>query len=140
MIRRATKNDLDAINRLGEQLHTGFKKLFHIETEIDSMLAIVLVSEDKSGVNGYLYALDFGDNIDLLSIFVDNKYRNKHIATSMLQFLVEESINQTITLEVSSNNIPALNLYHNFGFKNVGVRKNYYEDSDAYIMKWGKNK
>ncbi len=140
MIRRATKNDIDAINKLGEQLHSRFKKLFHIETEIDSLLAIVLVSEDKSGINGYLYALDFGDNIDLLSIFVDNNYRNRHIATSMLKYLTEDSNDKTITLEVSSNNIPALNLYHSFGFKNVGVRKNYYEDSDAYIMKWGKNK
>ena len=44
---------------------------------------------------------------------------------------------ETITLEVSSTNIGALTLYKKCNFKEVGIRKKYYKDSDAIIMKWG---
>ncbi len=137
MIRKANKQDVEAINVLGEQLHSGFSKNFHIDTEIDSNLAIVLVSEGANGINGYLYALDFGDNIDILSIFVDNKYRNKAIGSGLMDYLIEHAKNKTITLEVADNNTAAIGLYQKFGFKVVGSRKDYYQDADAYIMKWG---
>lgn len=137
LIRIANNNDVKEINLLGAQLHHNFENLFHIETEIDSSLAVVLVSEDCNGINGYLYALDFGDNLDLLSIFVDNRYRSNHIGTNMLKELVNICPNKTITLEVDEKNIAALQLYYSFGFKVVGNRKNYYENGDAYIMKWG---
>lgn len=137
MIRKANKQDVEAINNLGEQLHSGFSKNFHMATEIDSNLAIVLVSESSNGINGYLYALDFGDNIDILSIFVDNMYRNKEIGSQLMNQLIELAKNKTITLEVANNNIAALSLYKKFGFKVVGSRKDYYQDADAYIMKWG---
>ena len=70
MIRVASNKDVTEINKLGSNLHENFVSTFHIETEIDSELAIVLVSENPDYVDGYLYALDFGDNIDLLSIYV----------------------------------------------------------------------
>lgn len=137
MIRKANDSDIKKINKLGEILHPGFTKLFHIETEINSNLAIVLVSEINNEVIGYLYALDFGDNIDLLSIFVDNNYRNKGIASNMLKELMKIGENKTITLEVSSDNMNALRLYEKHNFKTVGIRKNYYKNSDAIIMKRG---
>lgn len=107
-----------------------------METEIDSSIAIVLVNED-SNVNAYLYALDLGDNIDLLSIFVDNNSRHKHIGSNMIIFLQQIANNKTITLEVSSKNEAAINLYTSMGFKIVATREKYYETNDAYIMKWG---
>lgn len=137
LIRKAIKKDIEQINNLGENLHQDFARIFHIETEIDSNIAIVLVSETNDKINGYLYALDFKDNIDLLSIFVDEEYRNNHIGTSLIKYLAENFNNKTITLEVSENNIAALTLYYNLGFKIVNVRKKYYGDKDAYIMKWG---
>ena len=56
--------------------------------------------------------------------------------------MLEELINlakerklKDITLEVNVNNIPAINLYKKYNFKEVGLRKNYYNNSeDAIIM------
>lgn len=108
-----------------------------MESEINSNISIVLVSVDNNIVNGYLYAQDLGDNIDLLSIFVDNKYRLKHIGSSLLDFLINEYPDKTITLEVEENNESALALYKKLNFKIVNTRKNYYKDNDAYLMKRG---
>ena len=41
----------------------------------------------------------------------------------------------SITLEVNSNNLAAIELYKKYGFKNVGLRKKYYNNTfDAIIM------
>ena len=140
MIRVASSKDVDEINTLGSILHENFASTFHIETEIDSELAIVLVSENPDYIDAYLYALDFGDNIDLLSIFVAEEKRNKQIGTKLLKYLINNYCyqdNKTITLEVSSANIPAYTLYKKLNFKVVGKRNKYYGNEDAYIMKWG---
>ena len=42
---------------------------------------------------------------------------------------------KSILLEVSSKNRNAYNLYSKLGFKIINIRKNYYADSDAYVMK-----
>lgn len=138
MIRKATKKDIFAINKLGDKLHANFTTTFHIETEIDSTIAIVLVSEDSNSINGYLYALDFGDNIDLLSIYVNEESQGKHIGTNLVKYLINNNKDKRITLEVASNNLKAYNLYKKLGFKIVNIRKKYYNNDDAYIMKWGK--
>ena len=39
-----------------------------------------------------------------------------------------------INLEVNSNNTIAINLYKKFGFKQVGLRKNYYSNGDALLF------
>lgn len=137
MIRKAIKKDIKYINDLGNKLHENFATTFHIETEIESNLAIVLVSEDNFGINGYLYALDFGDNIDLLSIFVDEEKRGKQIGTNLVKYLINTNKDKTITLEVNCNNIIAYRMYKNLGFKIVNIRKKYYNNDDAYLMKRG---
>lgn len=105
-----------------------------METEIANPLAIVLVSIDGNRVNGYLYALNLGDNVDILSIFVDNMYRLRHIGTNLIEYL-KSMVNGSITLEVAEDNSSALKLYNKVGFKVVGTRKKYYINADAYVMK-----
>jgi len=131
------ENDINKINELGAQLHSNFIYTYHIETEVENSFSIVLVSEDNSIITGYLYAQELVDNIDLLSIFVDKNYRYQHIGTDLINYLQEKSNNKTITLEVSNKNENAILLYKKCGFKVVGIRKKYYIDSDAIVMKWG---
>jgi len=75
--------------------------------------------------------------MDLLSIYVDEEHRLNHIGCKLLNVLQKKCKDETITLEVSSTNIGALELYKKCGFKEVGIRKKYYKDADAIIMKWG---
>lgn len=53
----------------------------------------------------------------------------KHI----INFCIEKKIKH-INLEVSSNNITAINLYKNFDFQKVGLRKNYYGKYDGILF------
>ncbi|MDU3153939.1 MAG: GNAT family N-acetyltransferase, partial [Anaerococcus hydrogenalis] len=61
------------------------------------------------------------------------------IASYMLEHLINSSRNLKISkiwLEVSTKNIPAINLYEKFGFEKIRLRKNYYSltHEDAFIM------
>lgn len=138
MIRKANLNDINDINELGSMLHDNFVTTFHMETEINNEDAIIIVAEEENKVIGYLYALQTIDNIDLLSIIVDESKRRHNIATDMFNYLVNNYCYQTktVTLEVADNN-DAIKFYEKMGFRIVNVRKNYYKDHDAYLMKWG---
>ncbi len=137
MIRKATKEDIAKINEIGSQSNADFAKLFHLETEVTKDFAIVLVSMEDAIIKGFIYALDFGDNIDLLYIAVDSTYQNQKIATKMLKFFVDnyQVNNKTITLEVAVNNYKALKLYEKFNFYEVNRRKEYYGKIDALLMR-----
>ena len=37
-------------------------------------------------------------------------------------------------LEVRCDNINAIKLYKKYNFKIINIRKNYYENNDAYVM------
>ncbi len=139
MIRQAKINDLIYINNLGSKLHKNFEKTYHMETEINNINSIVLVNEEEKKINAYLYAVKTIDNIDILSIFVEEKYRKKNIGSNLLKELINNNryLKQSIMLEVSTNNTPAINLYKKMGFQIINIRKKYYENGDAYVMKWG---
>lgn len=138
LIRKAIKEDIPRLNELGSRLHQNFERDFHLDTELNNPLAIILVSEANNNINGYLYVLNLEDNADLISIYVDENTRYQHIGTDLLKGLQEICSAKTITLEVRVDNVGALALYQKCGFEIITIRKKYYHDCDGYLMKWGK--
>ena len=51
----------------------------------------------------------------------------------IINFCIEKKIKQ-INLEVSSTNTTAISLYKNYGFQEVGLRKNYYGNYDGILF------
>ena len=78
------------------------------------------------------------DDVHITNIVTIKKYKKQGIGSILLSKLIEisKSISgiTSITLEVNSNNIPAQKLYKKFGFKNVGLRKKYYNNTDDAII------
>ena len=91
---------------------------------------------------GYLKARATKEEIEIISILIDKKFRKIGIGKSLLNKLLNIALKkkiQNIFLEVSVENQIAINLYKKFNFIKVGKRKNYYFQHgkyiDAYIMK-----
>lgn len=97
---------------------------------------VAVQDEDILGFGGISVVLDEA-NINNIAVRFDK--RNNKIGSKILLNLIDISklLNCSfITLEVNVKNLPAIKLYENFGFKNLGIRKNYYKGQfDAYIMK-----
>ena len=79
---------------------------------------------------------------EIYRIAVDEKHRGRGIGYRLLSYALKTERGrglETAFLEVRSKNLPARKLYEAHGFREIGVRKNYYRDptDDAVIMLLG---
>ena len=113
-------------------------KISILESELNnssSKYIVAYMSEKIVGFAGVLFSVD---TADITNIVVRKSYRHMGIGSKLL----EELINLTkannkacLTLEVNINNVYAQQLYNKYNFKNLGIRKKYYNGTDdAYIM------
>jgi ribosomal-protein-alanine N-acetyltransferase len=97
------------------------------------MLATYLVAKRDNKVVGFIGLWFVMDECHITNIAVHNEYRNKHIATELVNAMFEcckEHESAYVLLEVRSSNVPAKELYKKFGFKEDVVRKGYYKNPD----------
>lgn len=80
----------------------------------------------------YLILIDSLDVYEIFEIAVLPEYRNKGIATKLIEKI---TLDKDVLLEVCENNLSAINLYKKNNFKEISIRKNYYNDKNAIIMK-----
>ncbi len=75
----------------------------------------------------------------IFNVCVDPEQRRQGIAQRLLERVTTDGralAADTVTLEVRTDNEPALALYHALGLEDVGVRPRYYHDgADAMIMR-----
>ena len=77
------------------------------------------------------------DYYELETIVVNPQYRNKKIATKLLEYFINYCTKKEdiILLEVAVNNDNAIRLYEKFNFEIINNRRKYYGNVDAYVMK-----
>ena len=98
-----------------------------------------LVARIGRDVVGYGGVMSYGEEAHITTIAVDPKHQRRKIGTRLLFELLEEAIRfgaRAVSLEVRVSNWGAQRLYGRFGFRPVGVRKNYYQETneDALVM------
>lgn len=134
-------NNLYTIEKTAFGKHHWSKDAFKNELSNDySKYLVALIDLKVVGYIGY-WRLDSEGHITTLA--VDDNYRRNHIADILLYSLIQNAIQSKInwlTLEVRATNYPAINLYHKYKFKQLGIRKKYYQDNneDALIF-WTEN-
>jgi ribosomal protein S18 acetylase RimI-like enzyme len=118
------KNILFNLDKNNDKYHWRLENFASINNIITANVANELV--------GFVIYNDFSD-IEILRICVIKNYRKSGIAINLINKI--KKLNKDIFLEVREDNIPAINLYQKCGFKQIGVRKNYYFDNtNAKIM------
>jgi len=88
---------------------------------------------------GFAVIWFLADEAHLANIAVREAYRQQGIGEQLLISVVKLAMEQKssfVTLEVRASNKAAQALYSKYGFKEVGVRNNYYSDNqeDAVLM------
>ena len=97
---------------------------------------VARIGRDVVGYGGLMMSADDGH---ITTLAVDPRWQRHQIGTRLLLVLTREAIARearSLTLEVRLSNRPAQELYRRFGFAPVGVRKNYYAETneDALVM------
>ncbi len=98
-----------------------------------------LVARIDREVVGYGGLIGYGEEAHVTNIAVDPLHHRHKIGTRLLHDLIQNAIllgADAVSLEVRVSNWGAQRLYGRFGFRPVGVRKNYYQEinEDALIM------
>ena len=97
----------------------------------------LLTYEEENIVKGILLYSEIYDRIEINQIEVIPIYQNRHIASSLMQYLIDQAKNTkiiNITLEVKCDNYKAINLYQKYNFEKQAVRKKYYNGIDGILM------
>ena len=96
----------------------------------------------EGDVAGYCIVAHAAEEVHILNICVGPEYRREGCARLLIKNEISigaESGAKEIYLEVRVSNLGAIDLYKGLGFKNVGVRKDYYPTGsgreDAYVFR-----
>lgn len=138
-IRLMERKDVERISQLEEAT-------FSMPWQADAFLDMIMkpdaryyVAELDGEVLGGCGVLMVAGEGNITNVVVDEKARNRGIATKMLQYLIEDGATNGLTaftLEVRVSNAAAIHVYEKLGFHSEGIRPNFYEKptEDAIIM------
>lgn len=128
---------LSSVYNLGNNLNINYESLYN-EESLNQGVNKTFVYNLNNDVVGFIHIQDFDDEIDIISVVIDEKFRNRGFASKLMDYVVNYSNGRKIILEVNGNNKAAIGLYKKYGFKDVGIRKGYYNGEDAIVMekKW----
>ena len=108
------------------------------QTELADRSAYILCAQDEEEVVGFIALRLAAGVCEILNVAVAPSHNRQGVGQALLHQAVKWVKNQggeQITLEVGATNMPALGLYQKMGFKQVGIRKNFYNGSeDALIL------
>ncbi len=139
-VRRINPGELSLVKNLEKRC---FASNYFNDKEIDEMYESERYSFwgvwEKGIIAGYLILLDSIDIYEIIKVGVDDEYRGKGLGESLIGKAFD-AIDVDLMLEVRESNKSARRLYEKLGFRKIGVRKGYYQDTkeDALIMVLGR--
>lgn len=136
------KMSINDLNNLKDILYTKFDEFWNyniLKEEIENQNSYFIVAKSENEtIVGFAGIKVILDEADIMNIVVHKDFRNKKIGSQLLEQLLlysKQNNIKSINLEVNELNSNAIALYKKFGFKQIAIRKKYYNDNDAIIMK-----
>ncbi len=138
-VRQMQESDIDQVAELEKEIFPNPWSKVSFAAELLHKYSICLVVFDDERIIAYSVNWFIEDELHIANLAVSSDYRKMGIASWLMEIILSlsESIStRVIHLEVRKSNEQAINLYKKFGFKEVGLRKNYYEKEheDALLM------
>ncbi|HCC08099.1 MAG TPA: ribosomal-protein-alanine N-acetyltransferase [Clostridiales bacterium] len=138
-IKKMTNNDINDILILEEKCFSDPWTRSMFEGELEHENVYYFLAEHNERIIGFVGFWDIIGECHITNICITPSMQNGGIGTFLMEYLIKFCKNKSInaaTLEVRSSNTQAINFYLKLGFRNEGIRKNYYTrpSEDAVIM------
>ena len=137
---KISKMELTDFENIKDQLETDFDEFWssnNLLSEIENQRSYVIKAKLNEEILGFAGIIDTVDQEEITNIVVKKSYRNKGIGSILLESLIEyakSNNKEKIYLEVNCKNSFAIKLYEKYGFKECGLRKKYYNNTDDAIL------
>lgn len=137
-IRAMTTTDLDEVLAIEQASFMTPWKREHFESELSGKHSFPFVAVCEGRVAGYVCLMSLFEEAQILDIAVSPEQRGRGIARLLMEracAVAREHNAEVLSLEVRASSAPAISLYQGSGFKQVGIRTNYYDNcEDAILM------
>ena len=139
-IQEMSLNDLEKIKDILISDFDDFWNYNILKEELESPNSKYIIAKTNDGeIIGFTGIKVLVDNADIMNIVVKKSWRNQGVGNLLLNNLISicKDLNLlSLSLEVNEDNLPAIHLYEKVGFKQVGLRKNYYQDKNGIVMSY----
>ena len=132
--------NIEDLLEISQILYSDFDNFWTVETfkqELENPNTYYVVAKIDSEIVGFGGIYQILNEMQLNYIVTKKEKRNLGIASQILDNLISFANNKNIeyiTLEVNEKNTNAIKLYEKFGFKQIGLRKKYYNNIDNAIL------
>lgn len=142
--RRMRAEDLERVMQIERDgfSHPWSREL--LERELSHVWSTILVAEDPHersavGILGFVIFWIVHDEVHILNIATAVESRRRGVGRALMNEAADLGRRRGATLstlEVRRTNTPAVDLYRSLGYRQVGIRPNYYADEgeDAIVM------
>lgn len=134
---RLGSNDLSKLLRLEKECFAIPWDSSRFKLGLELKLFSIFGIQRNQKLLAYLALNINGQEMQILKVAVQKSERQKGLATRLLKFaeLLSKKLQVTkITLEVNSQNKPALTLYNKLGYIIINKKENYYPGEMAFIL------
>jgi len=146
-IRPIHQHDIPAMLLIEEAVHLSpwNKKAFFMCLQPHCLTYVAIINEhatNKRDLIGFVILSHHAEECHVLNLAVAARYQHQGIGKTLLAHALKEAQEthhvKAAYLEVRRSNTRAIHLYQQFGFVQIGERKNYYKDpgtqEDALIF------
>jgi len=139
-LRTMEQDDIDAVCAI-EQAVQRFPWTHGNFNDALSSLYLCYVDDSKGILRAYAILMPLVDEAELLTIGVATDQQRKGLGRAVLSEMLQIARNKKmkrVFLEVWQSNVVAISLYVSVGFREIGVRRGYYQNAagreDALLM------
>ena len=136
-IEKMTNEDLIKLKDILISEFDDFWNYNLLKEELLNETSQLFVAKSVEEIVGFASVQLILDEANITNIVSRKNVRRQGIGTMLLEELIKFSKSNNmskITLEVNETNKNAISLYNKFGFKNIGLRKKYYNGVDNAII------
>lgn len=139
-LRRGSARDVPEIHRIEVASYTVPWNRTTFHNLLDRSDTDVIVAQSGERIVGYAITWFVVDQGELGNVAVDAPWRRQGVARALVSASLDIARKRGISevyLEVRRSNAGAQRLYHELGFRQVGIRRNYYvkPPEDALVMR-----
>ncbi|MGD8811866.1 MAG: ribosomal protein S18-alanine N-acetyltransferase [Thioalkalispiraceae bacterium] len=132
-IRPMRQEDIDAVHAVEENVYPfPWTKGIFSDCLLVGYSCWVYQQDEK--IIGYLIMSIAAGEAHILTLAVDSDYQQQGYAKKFLKHAIDlarQRNAESIFLEVRLSNQRAINIYRKAGFREIGIRKNYYPDEQG---------
>lgn len=130
------KLDLENLKSLAKSVFSDYfsKDYEHMANDFNYR---IFVAKKSQQFCGFLILLMVDEKAEVIKVATDEKFRRMGVASELMKKGIDFSKDGGkvgVILEVNEHNTPAKTLYEKLGFKQIHVRKRYYNGTDDAII------